>query len=467
MEPVILDVQQWAEHEFSQCDLGDKRRTKRLVRFAQQAAARPDEGTPDQAETWADLKGVYRLFDQDKVTPQAILTPHCEHTRQACQAGDVKLLISDTTELNFTSHKKTTGLGAVASGKQRGFHVHSGLMVDATSEEIDGLAGQVTFHRPPPAKKKKKGAKNSRRRDPQRESVVWGRLIEEMGSPPAGVKWIQVCDRGADDYEVLLRARRQQCSCVIRVAHLNRNVVAPEGRTVPLQDLLQELPVSGTREVNVTASHNQQPRKAQCEVRFSQLGIPIPSVTNQWIREHAPPEPLPMWVVELREMNPPAGSEAIRWVLYTYEAVHTLADAERVVRFYELRWTIEDFHKALKTGCQIESRNYHTSDRLERVLAFSSVVAIRLLRFRTAAKKTPDRPARELAPQAWLAMLKQVRRIPAEQEITIREFVRHLGGLGGHLGRKCDGEPGWSTLWRGHEKLCLLLRGATAAKRCG
>ncbi len=71
------------------------------------------------------------------------------------------------------------------------------------------------------------------------------------------------------------------------------------------------------------------------------------------------------------------------------------------------------------------------------------------------------------APQAWLAILKQVRRVPADKELTIRDFVRHLGGLGGHLGRKGDGEPGWITLWRGHEKLCLLLRGARAAKKCG
>jgi Transposase DNA-binding len=154
MKPVILDVSDWAEREFGQCELGDQRRTKRLVKFAQQAAARPDEGTPDQAETWADLKGVYRLFDSEDITPTAILAPHCQQTRQACLAGDVKLLISDTTELNFTSHKKTTGLGTVASGKQRGFHVHSGLMIDAVSEEIDGLAGQVTFHRLPPRRRR-------------------------------------------------------------------------------------------------------------------------------------------------------------------------------------------------------------------------------------------------------------------------------------------------------------------------
>jgi Transposase DDE domain len=245
---------------------------------------------------------------------------------------------------------------------------------------------------------------------------VWGQLIAEIGSPADGVKWIHVCDRGADDYEVLLRAQRQQCSWVIRVAHLNRKVTTSDGRTLQLHELLNESPVGGTREVEVTASHDQQPRTAQCEVRWSQVGIPIPSVTNAWIREYAPPQPLPMWVIELREVNPPTGSEAIRWVLYTAEEVNTLADAERVVRYYELRWSIEDFHKALKTGCQIESRNYQTSTRLERVLAFSSVVAIRLLRFRTAAKKTPQRPARELAPQAWLAMLRQVRRIPTEQE---------------------------------------------------
>ncbi len=142
------------------------------MKFAVQAAARPDGSTPDQTETLPDLKAVYRLFDADDVSFQAIIEPHCRHTREACQPGEEKLIINDTTELDFTSHRKTRGLGPIGNGGGRGFFVHSGLMLDATNRRIEGMAGQEIFYRIPAGTKR--GAKNTRRRDPQRESAVQG-----------------------------------------------------------------------------------------------------------------------------------------------------------------------------------------------------------------------------------------------------------------------------------------------------
>ena len=211
---IIWDAQSWADREFGECQLGDRRRNKRLMKLAVQVAARPDGGTPDQTETWGDLKAAYRLFDADDVSFQAIIEPHCRHTRETCQPGDEKLILNDTTELDFTSHYKTRGLGPIGNGFGRGFFVHSGLMVDANSGRIDGMAGQEIFHRIP--KGTKRGAKNTRRRDPNRESAVWGRLIDSIGSPPLGVEWTHVCDRGADDYEVFLRAKEPLRFCRLR-----------------------------------------------------------------------------------------------------------------------------------------------------------------------------------------------------------------------------------------------------------
>jgi hypothetical protein len=465
MEAVLWDVKTWAQQEFDGCALGDRRRNKRLVHYAMQAAARPDSGTPDQAEKWSDLQAVYRLFGCDDVTPQAILAPHCARTRESCRSGEVKLIVDDTTELNYTSHRSVQGLGSLGGGRtQRGFHVHSGLMLDAVTEEIDGLAGQEFFRRPLPGNKP--GAKNTRRRDPERESAVWGKLIDRIGAPAPGVHWLHVCDRGADDYEVMLRALGQGCGFVIRAARLNRKVLTSAGEERSLEQAVHDWPVHDVREITVRGTDKQAGRKARCELRWGEIRLPRPAIINDWIRTHAPAEPLRLFVVELREIAPPRGAKPIRWVLYTTEAVTRLADANRVIRYYELRWTIEDFHKCYKTGCAVESRGYETVERLERVAAFSAVVAVRLLRLRTAAKQTPDRPADEVAPQSWIDLLKTIRRIPATKQLTIHEFVRALGGLGGHLGRKGDGEPGWITLWRGHEKLQLMLRGYHAAKKC-
>ncbi len=436
------------------------------MKLAIQTAARPDGSTPDQTETWGDLKAAYRLFDADGVSFQAIIEPHCRHTREACQPGEEKLIINDTTELDFTSHRRTRGLGPIGNGGGRGFFVHSALMIDAKSGRIEGMAGQELFYRIPSGTKR--GAKNTRRRDPKRESAVWGRLIDRVGSPPPGVSWTHICDRGADNYEVFLRALKNHCGFVIRAAQLHRLVQTRDGQTLPLHAVLDTLPSHGERLVQVKATTKQPERTARAILRFGEIVLPAPKVTTAWIRENLPSEPLRVRVVELREASPPKGCKPVRWVLYATQLVNDVVDADRVIAHYEQRPIVEDYHKCYKTGCHVEERQYETAERLERVAGLLSIVAVRLLQMRTAARETPTQPARQVAPQHWIDLLRAVRRIPASRELTIRDFVRQLAGLGGHMLRKHDGEPGWITLWRGYEKLQLLLRGAEAlGKKCG
>lgn len=343
--------------------------------------------------------------------------------------------------------------------------MHSALMVNAADGRVDGLAGQILFHRKP--KPKRRPAKNSRRRSAQRESVVWGNLVDEVGPAPEGVKWVDVDDRGADDFEVFCRIQAQNHSCVIRAARLNRWLLTPAGRRVQLDKLLLELPNCATSRLAVAAKKDQPARTATLELRFAEVCMPPPKVLTPWLREHRPTAPLQLWVVELREVQPPAGVAPLRWVLYTLEPITTIAAAQTVIGWYERRPTIEDYHKALKTGCHVERRYYETSDRLERVTGLLSVTAVRLLQLKTAALETPDRPAAEVAPAEWVKLVQIVRKKPVNPALTIRAFLRAVAGLGGHLGRKSDGDPGWITLWRGFEKLMLLARGADAQKRCG
>ena len=458
MATVSFGPAEWASENFGSCQLGNQRRTKRLVKVATKMANRPEGSTPNQMEQWGDTKAAYRLFNSPAATFQKIIEPHCTLTKLSCEPGDVKLIICDTTTVDFSNLTKAKGLPRISCGKGHGFFLHTAMMLDAQSHQVDGIAAAEIFHR----KKKKIGKvhRNSQRRRADRESAVWGRVIEAVGRPPEEVDWITVCDRGADDIEVMWRAVDQGQGFVIRASRLKRKIITPFETTVPLKDYLETLSPHGTREVKVQATSKSPSRIATVTLRFGEVFIPLSSVVTPWLKEHRPSQPLHVGVVELVELTPPQGVRPIRWVLYTHTTIRTCSQANKIIEQYEQRPVIEDYHKSAKTGCSMEQRREQTSHALENVVGICIVIAIRLLQMKTAAKQTPELPAREFVPLSWIQMLQSIRRIPVRSELTIHQFLRALAGLGGFLGRKCDGEPGWITLWRGFEKLLLMLRGA-------
>jgi hypothetical protein len=156
--------------------------------------------------------------------------------------------------------------------------------------------------------------------------------------------------------------------------------------------------------------------------------------------------------------------EPIDWVLLTSLPVRDLEGALEVIGSYEKRWLIEEWHKALKTGCQVEGRQLHTSSRLEALTGVLSVVAVRLLQMKEVGRREPHRRAGELVPARYVELVHRARRGRGRPgDWTIRDFLRGLAGLGGFLGRTRDGEPGWITIWRGWDALHWMLQGAQLA----
>jgi len=455
MAGVELDVAKWAEKQFGDCDLGDERRSRRAVRVAWQVAADPDASTPVQMEKWSDLKAAYRLFDCEEVTFDNLARPHWQQT--CSRSAGVWLVLGDTTEINFGRFCQAEGLGPVGKNDGRGFLLHSGLMVEPESDEVVGLAGQVIRHRQP--KPPGEHAYQTLGRD--RESLVWGELIDEIGPPPEGAQFVHVYDRGADNFEVFCRLLLTRNDWVIRAARLNRKIA--EGGA--LGELLDKLPLAGSYDLSVRATHQTAARMARLEVRYSVVSLQAPHFRSPWLRECGI-ETIAMNVITVRELNPPSGVQPLSWVLFTSLPVEDFDDAWRVIGYYEKRWGVEDFHKALKTGCRLESRQLQTSARLEAMTALLSVVAVRLLQLRSIARRDPQRPTHEVVPASWVTTLDALR--PGRPLGTVRQFFRELAGLGGFLGRNHDGEPGWITLWRGFEKLQLALRAIRGYRqRCG
>jgi hypothetical protein len=456
-----LDVQAWAAEQFQACDLGDARRTARAVTMAAQFAANPSGSTPEQTESWSECKAAYRLFDCEDVTFMGLAAPHYERTK--ARTGHY-LLLGDTTTISFDGWRNISGMGIVSSGSAKGYLLHSALMVSAdSSHQVLGLAGQTIHYRRSVPKTEKQRERLNRKR----ESEIWGEVIEQVGPLPENVRWTHVFDRGGDNFEVYCHLLLNRSDWVVRAAQLQRTIQTPAGEKAELGEYVESCSLAGTYELEVKANHEQPARTALVEVRFGQFGLPTPHNCGRFARECGI-RFITMNVVEVREVNPPRGVEPLRWVLLTSHAVAAFEEALEVITYYEQRPLIEEFHKALKTGCRLEDRLYETAKRWEAVTAMLSIVAVRLLQLKTVAKADPDRPAKQIVPQRWIDMLSAVRGGKHKRIHTAREFLRALAGLGGHLGRKHDGEPGWITLWRGFNKLHLLLRGAaTINKKCG
>ena len=456
-----LDVNRWAEQQFGVCQLGDKRRAKRAVRAAAQFAADPSGSTTRQTESWDDCKAVYRLMDQEQVTFRTLAEPHWKRTR--AQTCGHFLLLGDTTTLDFGAHRKVEGLSPVGDGRGRGFLLHSSLMVSAEGEEIIGLAGQTIYHRKPVPK----GETFRQRLNRERESKIWGEVINLIGSAPEGVTFTHVFDRGADNFEVYCHLVLSQTGWVVRAAQLCRRVITPTAEQLRLDHYLDSLPVSGTYELSVCANKDQPARTAQMEVRFGIVLVPAPRDCGKFVRECGITA-IAMWAVEVREVKPPANVKPLRWVLFTSHGVESFDDAWRVIGYYEKRPLIEEFHKALKTGCRLESRQYRKSHRLEALTGMISVLSVRLLQLKSIARVDPDRPAEKVVPLPWLQMVRCLQRGKHRKISTVQEFYHAVARLGGWLGRKHDGQPGWLTLWRGFDKLILMIRGAEASTlKCG
>jgi hypothetical protein len=461
---ITMDTQSWAEEQFGQCDLGDKRRTRRLVYLANQVLCHPSGSLPEQTADMADLKGAYRLFSCKHATFEAIAGPHWEQTRQ--RPPGTYLVLSDTTELDFGIQREIPGMGQTGNGGGWGFLLHSALVVTAESEEVIGLAGQKIRYRKPKPKKEN----TTQRLQRERESELWGQVIDQVGPPPEGVRWVHVMDRGADNFEVYCHCQEQHAEWVVRVTQKQRIVLAPSGKKLPLQTYLTTLPLAGTYELHLRArgqarDHGPQPaRTAKLEVRFGPLNMPVPTYRSPYVKRLSP-APIAMWVVHAVEVGAPKGVEPIEWILLTSLPVESFEDAWQVLGYYEKRWLIEEWHKALKTGCRVEHRQLKTKQRLERLTGLLSVVSVRLLQLKSEARTAPNRPASKVVPKRWIAMLQAARKKRKRTgSMTIGEFYRELAKLGGFLGRKCDGEPGWITIWRGWQKLYLLVRGAELAE---
>ncbi len=443
----------WAAAELDWANLGDARLKRRLVRIVEALSAQPGASVPQAMGDWAATKGAYRFWDRKDVTAAGILGPHQAQSVARAEGQERVLVVQDTTDLDFSTHPNTEGLGSLDNQWVRGLKVHSALLVSLLGVPL-GLVHQQVWARSGPIEKHRR-----QRATAEKESQRWlATLTASQARVPPEIGLITVADREADIYDLFALPRRAGSDLLIRAAH-NRAVSEADGY---VQQAIQAAPLAGTLTVTIPRHDDAPAREASLQVRFATLHWQPPSHHKQR-KELAP---IAVQVVLATETPAPAKGKPIRWLLVTTLPVTTLAEALQIVHWYTLRWVIERFHYVLKSGCHIEQLQLETAARLQRALATYALVAWRLLWLTYQARVPAAQPASpHFAPEEiqLLTQLPPLPKLPADQPLTLHQAVRRIAQLGGFLARKADGEPGVKTIWRGLQRLTDLLAGWRAA----
>jgi Transposase DNA-binding/Transposase Tn5 dimerisation domain len=449
---VIADVLEWAERTFATVELGDQRRTRRLVAAAAKIAAQPEKAFT-QVFDWNELRGFYRVCHQSTATLTALQQPHWQQTRQAMGQQPLVLVLHDTTELDFSSHRQLAGSGPIGNEGGRGFLQHNSLAVVPQPRQVLGLAYQQLRVRQaaPPQE-----SPHQRKRRP-RESDLWYEGFRAAGPPPAGCCWVDVADRAGDDYEAMRAAHDVQHAFLLR-ANQNRSVATTptRDRHVLVLDYARTLPSQGTDVVDIPGRGGRPPRTAQVALAGAPVWVPAPAGTPQ----RAAQPVLPSWVVRIWEVDPPAAvAEPLEWILLCSVPTTTLDELKERRDWYCCRWLVEVFHDIEKNGCSQEDRRFETAERLEACLAVLSVVAVRVFQLRCALETQPEAPAEQVGTRTEIDLIRRLLQ-QGRKRLTVREFVRGVAKLGGFLGRRQDGEPGVRALWRGYQRLQDMVLGS-------
>jgi hypothetical protein len=363
--------------------------------------------------------------------------------------------------LDYTTITSLQNLGQIGNSKRgrRGYICQNCLVVDPKTRQAVGLVNQILHIR---AYVSAGETKEQSRQRQSRESRLWPTSTRDLPGDP---RLIVVCDRGGDTFEELEHEHHSARRFVIRSRH-NRRIFAGHAgssRQQFLESTLQRQPAAGTFSLEVAATPDRGARTAKLSVSFGAVRLLPPKQK----RGEYGDEPLPIWAVRVWEPHPPRGETPLEWILLTNEPIVSFEDAWRIVEWYECRWVVEEYHKALKTGCNIEDLQFCDESRLEPMIALLSVVALTLLNLRDASRR-PDAkitPAHTLVAREYVDVLSLWRHKEVRTNWTLHDFFQALARLGGHQNRKHDHHPGWLVLWRGWTTLQLFAVGAQAERR--
>jgi hypothetical protein len=446
------------EAEFEGAELGDRRRLSRLVRLVRALDERPEASYPDATVTDAGLEGAYRLLSNEAVSADAILAGHYAQTAERAGAEEWVIAVHDTTIFEFSGEKEREGLGPLR-GKGQGFLGHFTLTV--APGELRRPLGVIGLQAV--VRKRRRG--QAKRRPAAGESARWLRGVELAERRLHHPAVIHVMDREADSYDLWSSLIQTERRFVVR-SRWDRPLAGEDA--LQMSDVLarattiveRTVALSPRRQQKIVFNRKRRPARAG---RLARLALSAAKVViRRPIKaESDVAETLQINVVYVREVETNGENPPVEWTLATTEPIETAADVERIVDIYRARWVIEEYFKAIKSGCAYEKRQLESMHTLLNGLAVFIPIAWRLLLLRTLARDAASEPATSALTQTQLDVLIAIKKTPLPNNPTVRDAMLAVARLGGHI--KNNGEPGWAVLGRGFHKLLALEEGWIAA----
>lgn len=446
-------VQNWAQAEFGAAELGDARRTARLVQLAHQLGERPEASLPQALEDDAALKAAYRLFDNAQVAYEKVLASHVVSSLRRMHGQAVILAVQDTTVIDYSTHRATQGLGPLHTKGDGGYGMLCHGTLAFTPERLPLGVLNFRLWARDPAKRRCQRARRRKRAIQDKESQKWidsVRAVAQLKARLPGTRLVSVADREGDVFEMFTEAQALGVDLLVR-ASWDRNL---SNEPTHLFAKLAAAPLLAEKYLALPASGKRKARTAKLEVRACPLTVAAPC--NGSGRGLAP---LALWGVWAYEPKAPKGAEPLDWKLLTSVPVSTATQALERLEWYAVRWGIEQWHKILKSGCRIEVRQLESLQRLQRLLTVYAVIAWRILYATMLARLVPKvRCTAILNEDEWQALYCRIHHTPTPPATAppLRQAVRWIAKLGGFIGRKSDGEPGTQTLWKGFQELIAM-----------
>lgn len=433
--------------------------------MADRLAVAPDKSVAAAMPDEAEREAAYRFLRNDEIEFDDIVAPHIAQTVERARTAKTVIVAHDTTEVGFSTPR--AGLGRINDDEMgRGFYLHTALAVsgDGRREPL-GVLGTRRLVRLTPRRKKKR--KHTETVDElAKESSRWWELASEASSRLDRASAVHVMDREADSYVLLARLIDGGHRFVVRVKHDRR--IELEGAKQPtLKTELKRLDGLLSRQITV-APREPKPlakpllppsraRTAKLEFRATTVVLcrPSPSPATDFDL----PRTLTVNVVHVVEVDHPEGYEPIDWKLYTTDSIASPEAIEAIVDAYDTRWIIEEYFKALKTGCALEKRELESADTIFTCTAILMPIAWSVLRLRNLARDDSDAPAGEILTPVQIKVLQRHRiaRMTAVNP-TVGDAFLAIARLGRHIKR--NGPPGWQVLMRGYRDLLVLAEGA-------